>query len=149
MPRHATPRLKAPAGSVGIAGRQTGVYPRDSPGGWRLIGRTPVALFNPHRVPAALVAPGDTVRFVRDRIRSDAVSGFSRTSDRLPALGHDARSITTSPRPFHHDPGRGPMGPSGERCARQAHGSPVASCGQRTRRQRSDGRVARSHANGS
>jgi KipI family sensor histidine kinase inhibitor len=94
MPRHATPRLKAPAGSVGIAGRQTGVYPRDSPGGWRLIGRTPVALFNPHRVPAALVAPGDTVRFVRDRIRSDAVSGFSRTSDRLPTLGHDARSIT-------------------------------------------------------
>ena len=94
MPRHATPRLKAPAGSVGIAGRQTGVYPRDSPGGWRLIGRTPVALFNPHRVPAALVAPGDTVRFVRDRIRSDVVPGFSRTSDRPPALGHYARSIT-------------------------------------------------------
>ena len=65
MPRHATPRVKVPAGSVGIAGRQTGVYPRESPGGWQLIGRTPVSLFDPNRVPAALVAPGDTVRFVQ------------------------------------------------------------------------------------
>jgi KipI family sensor histidine kinase inhibitor len=88
MPRHVTPRLKVPAGSVGIAGRQTGVYPRDSPGGWQVIGRTPVALFNSQRVPAALVAPGDTVRFVRDRIRSDVVSGFSRTGDGPPKGGH-------------------------------------------------------------
>jgi KipI family sensor histidine kinase inhibitor len=79
MPRHAIPRLKVPAGSVGIAGRQTGVYPRESPGGWHLIGRTPVSLFNPNRVPAALVAPGDTVRFVRDKISVPVVSGFSRT----------------------------------------------------------------------
>ena len=94
MPRHASPRLKVPAGSVGIAGRQTGIYPRDSPGGWRLIGRTPVALFNPHRVPSALVAPGDTVRFVRDKMRPDVVSGFRRTSDGPPKGGHYARSIT-------------------------------------------------------
>ena len=82
MPRRATPRMKVPAGSVGIAGRQTGVYPRDSPGGWQIIGRTPVSLFNPNRVPAALVAPGDTVRFVRDKISAPApvVSGFSRSS---------------------------------------------------------------------
>jgi len=80
MPRHATPRLKVPTGSVGIAGRQTGVYPRESPGGWQLIGRTPVSLFNPSRVPAALVAPGDTVRFVRDKISAPIASGFSRTS---------------------------------------------------------------------
>jgi KipI family sensor histidine kinase inhibitor len=94
MPRHATPRLKVPAGSVGIAGRQTGVYPRQSPGGWQLIGRTPVSLFNPNRVPAALVAPGDTVRFVRDKISAPVVSGFSRTGDSPPKGGHYARSIT-------------------------------------------------------
>ena len=80
MPRHPTPRLKVPAGSVAIAGRQTGVYPRESPGGWQLIGRTPVSLFNPNRVPAALVAPGDTVRFVRDKISAPVASGFSRTN---------------------------------------------------------------------
>jgi antagonist of KipI len=94
MPRHATPRIKVPAGSVGIAGRQTGVYPRDSPGGWQLIGRTPVSLFNPNRVPAALVAPGDTVRFVRDRISAPVVSGFSRTTGGPAHAAHYARSIT-------------------------------------------------------
>jgi len=98
MPRHASPRLKVPAGSVGIAGRQTGIYPRDSPGGWRLIGRTPVALFNPHRVPSALVAPGDTVRFVRDRIRSETISNagaaFRRPGEGPLKGGHYARSIT-------------------------------------------------------
>lgn len=94
MPRHATPRVKVPAGSVGIAGRQTGVYPRESPGGWQLIGRTPVSLFNPNRVPAALVAPGDTVRFVRDKITPHAVSGFSRTTEGPAKAGHYVRSIT-------------------------------------------------------
>lgn len=94
MPRHATPRVKVPAGSVGIAGRQTGVYPRESPGGWQLIGRTPVSLFNPNRVPAALVAPGDTVRFVRDKISAPVVSGFSRTTEGPAKAGHYRRSIT-------------------------------------------------------
>ena len=94
MPRHATPRVKVPGGSVGIAGRQTGVYPRDSPGGWQLIGRTPVSLFNPNRLPAALVAPGDTVRFVRDKISAPVVSGFSRTTDGPAKAGHYVRSIT-------------------------------------------------------
>lgn len=64
MPRRATPRTTVPAGSVGIAGRQTGVYPCDSPGGWRLIGRTPVAMFDLARSEPALLAPGDLVRFV-------------------------------------------------------------------------------------
>ena len=64
-PRRHTPRLRVPAGSVGIAGRQTGVYPRQSPGGWQIIGRSPLHLFDPNRVPAALLAPGDFVRFVR------------------------------------------------------------------------------------
>ena len=64
-PRRQTPRLRVPAGSVGIAGRQTGVYPRQSPGGWQIVGRSPLRLFDPNHVPAALLAPGDFVRFVR------------------------------------------------------------------------------------
>lgn len=64
-PRRATPRARVVAGSVGIGGAQTGVYPIASPGGWQIIGRTPLALFNPRREPAALLRPGDRVRFRR------------------------------------------------------------------------------------
>jgi len=63
MPRLETPRKKVPAGSVGIAGRQTAVYPFGTPGGWRLIGRTPVAIFRSDRKPMELVSMGDQVRF--------------------------------------------------------------------------------------
>jgi antagonist of KipI len=63
-PRKATPRTRIPSGSVGIAGRQTGVYPRQSPGGWQLIGRTPLEMFDPARQPATLLQAGDRVRFV-------------------------------------------------------------------------------------
>ena len=63
-PRLERPRLKVPAGSVGIAGKQTGIYPIESPGGWRLIGRTPLRLFNPEKEPPTLLQPGDRVKFV-------------------------------------------------------------------------------------
>jgi KipI family sensor histidine kinase inhibitor len=63
-PRHRVPRERVPAGSVGIAGEQTGVYPVASPGGWRLIGRTDRVMFDASRSPASLLAPGDLVRFV-------------------------------------------------------------------------------------
>lgn len=63
-PRLAEPRLKIPAGSVGIAGEQTGIYPVDSPGGWRIIGRTPVPLYQPQKKPPTLLEAGDYVRFV-------------------------------------------------------------------------------------
>jgi inhibitor of KinA len=63
MPRHATPRLKVPLGSVGIAGSQTGVYPAETPGGWRLIGRTPVKPFDPDRADPFLMKAGDEVDF--------------------------------------------------------------------------------------
>ena len=63
MPRLATPRTTVPAGSVGIAGTQTGIYPISTPGGWRLIGRTPVALYRPNSSPQFLLRPGDLVRF--------------------------------------------------------------------------------------
>lgn len=62
-PRRDTPRKRVRAGSVGIAGAQTGVYPIDSPGGWNIIGRTSARLFAPERTPPALLAPGDRVRF--------------------------------------------------------------------------------------
>ncbi len=62
-PRQETPRLKIPAGSVGIAGEQTGIYPLESPGGWQLIGRTPLRLFNPDSKPEFLFKAGDYIRF--------------------------------------------------------------------------------------
>ncbi len=63
-PRLATPRARVPGGSVAIGGEFTGIYPRATPGGWRIIGRTEVDLFDPHCDPPALLAPGDQVRFV-------------------------------------------------------------------------------------
>jgi inhibitor of KinA len=64
MPRRETPRLSVPAGSIGIAGLQTGIYPVESPGGWRLIARTPERLFDVSRASPSLLQPGDLVRFV-------------------------------------------------------------------------------------
>ncbi|MFK0295659.1 5-oxoprolinase subunit PxpB [Streptomyces sp. NPDC090442] len=64
VPRRETPRTRVPVGSVGLAGPYTGVYPRASPGGWRLIGRTDAVLWDPGREPAALLTPGTPVRFV-------------------------------------------------------------------------------------
>lgn len=63
-PRHATPRTRVPAGSVGIGGSQTGVYPFDSPGGWQLIGYTDLPLFDKHQSPPTLLQAGDQVKFV-------------------------------------------------------------------------------------
>ena len=63
-PRLETPRRRVPAGSVAIGGRQTGVYPMASPGGWRIIGRTPLRLFDPAADPPTLLQMGDRVRFV-------------------------------------------------------------------------------------
>lgn len=62
-PRHARPRTRIPAGSVGIAGAQTGVYPADTPGGWQIVGRTPLRLFDPQREPMSLLLPGNHLRF--------------------------------------------------------------------------------------
>lgn len=67
-PRLETPRTHVPAGSVGIAGAQTGIYPIESPGGWRLIGRTSLTLFDLSAAEPFLFAPGDTVRFVMESL---------------------------------------------------------------------------------
>lgn len=63
MPRRIEPRVRVPAGSVAITGQQTAIYPWESPGGWQLLGRCPLSLFDARRPQPALLAPGDQVRF--------------------------------------------------------------------------------------
>jgi inhibitor of KinA len=75
VPRRAVPRVRVPMGSVGIAGRQTGIYPSDSPGGWQLIGKTPLRPFDVNRPNPFLLSAGDLVQFYR----IDA-SEFARTA---------------------------------------------------------------------
>jgi KipI family sensor histidine kinase inhibitor len=67
-PRRSEPRVAVPARSVGIGGEQTGIYPLQSPGGWQLIGRTRLELFDPKADPATLLLPGDRVRFVAESV---------------------------------------------------------------------------------
>lgn len=81
LPRLTVPRVRVPAGSVAIAQRMTGVYPLESPGGWRLIGNTPVRFFDPGLTPPTLFTPGDRVRFVpvdaaeHGRVRAAVMNG--------------------------------------------------------------------------
>ena len=63
VPRLSTPRTRTPAGSVAVTGRYSGIYPVAAPGGWRVIGRTPLRLFDPSRTPPAYLLPGDRVTF--------------------------------------------------------------------------------------
>ena len=98
-PRHATPRTRVPAGSVGIAGRQTGVYPRESPGGWQIIGRALIDVFDPARTPAALMQPGDHVRFVATPSSAALVSAARARLSRRAAYTpepqlHGVRQVT-------------------------------------------------------
>jgi KipI family sensor histidine kinase inhibitor len=86
-PRRPSPRLRVAAGSIGIAGRQTGIYPRTSPGGWQIIGRTPLELFDVARTPPALFAPGDTVRFVPTREADFAAAAAARVHAAAPGVG--------------------------------------------------------------
>jgi KipI family sensor histidine kinase inhibitor len=90
-PRLETPRTAIPAGSVGIAQMQTGIYPVESPGGWRLIGRTPVSLFDPSRHPPVVVDAGDYIRFVP--VTPDE---YARTLDAVRQGAWAARVRTTA-----------------------------------------------------
>jgi len=92
-PRRAIPRTRVPAGSVGIAGRQTGIYPRQSPGGWQLIGRTSLPVFDPSRDPASIFAPGDRVRFVPSGSQGPPPQGRGGSLD-PPHAPRAERSIT-------------------------------------------------------
>ena len=87
-PRHATPRPRVPAGAVGIAGRQTGIYPCESPGGWQIIGHTPMPMFDPAHEPPAALAPGDRVRFVPET----TFRGAGVVRPQGPSLAGPARS---------------------------------------------------------
>lgn len=78
MPRLSTPRTRVPAGSVAIGGAQTGIYPRESPGGWHVIGRTPLPLFDARHMPPTLLVPGQGVRF--RAIDADAYQQWPRAS---------------------------------------------------------------------
>ena len=76
-PRLKTPRVKIPAGSVGIAGAQTGVYPMDSPGGWQLIGRTPVRMYDPDRATPILPEAGQYIKFYAiDKAEYDRIAAL-------------------------------------------------------------------------
>lgn len=81
VPRRSSPRTRIPAGSVGLAGTFSGVYPRESPGGWQLIGRTDAPMWDLHRDPPALLAPGMTVRFERLERESVAVTSPAPAAD--------------------------------------------------------------------
>lgn len=89
VPRRASPRTRVPAGAVGLAGGFSGAYPRETPGGWQLIGTTTAALFDPHRDPPALLAPGTRVRFVpAPAVPSSArEQSVARGTGETPALG--------------------------------------------------------------
>lgn len=84
VPRRPQPRTAVPAGAVGLAGEFSGVYPRRSPGGWQLIGRTGLALFDANREPAALLEPGTRVRFV-EALTTDVAPAASAASAPAPA----------------------------------------------------------------
>ena len=81
VPRRSVPRLVVPAGAVGIAGEQTGVYPLETPGGWQIIGRTPLKLYDPQREPLSLLALGDSVKFVSISPDQFASGHYAGTSD--------------------------------------------------------------------
>lgn len=93
IPRRSTPRVRVEGGSVGIAGTQTAVYPRASPGGWQIIGRTRMRVFDPAADPPALFAPGDRVRFVPAPPRSEA----SRSAVGPARTGVAASGLVSSP----------------------------------------------------
>lgn len=112
VPRRATPRTRIPAGALAIAGEFTGIYPRESPGGWQLIGHTTEAMWDLRRDPPALLQPGARVQFVPTRAR--AVAGAAGAGDGAGA-GDDrpgARAAGAGAAPTDARPGAAVMGPA-------------------------------------
>lgn len=112
VPRRASPRLRIPAGSVALGGRFGGIYPADSPGGWQLIGRTPLKMWDTRRTRAALLTPGDRVNF-RDMAKGATVQvgGFpapAAAGERTPAAREEAglRVVRTDRPALYQDFGR-------------------------------------------
>lgn len=105
MPRRSSPRTRVPAGSVALAGQFTGVYPRESPGGWQLIGRTDAVMWDIDRDPPALLSPGTAVRF--ERVREHARLGQNGDHPQRPPRVEARHSGTDA-----DDLGFGPGGPA-------------------------------------
>jgi KipI family sensor histidine kinase inhibitor len=154
-PRLGTPRTVVPAGSVGIAGAQTGIYPTESPGGWRLIGRTTLRLFDVARVPPALVEAGDRVRFVpmtragsamantRETVDRESRASCARRARHARRAGHHRRRR----RDAQHDPGSRPGGFATVRRPRgRRHGRMGAARREPAGRERGRDGGARDHA---
>ncbi|WP_423494585.1 5-oxoprolinase/urea amidolyase family protein [Microbacterium esteraromaticum] len=93
VPRRLSPRTRVPAGSVALAGGFTGVYPRESPGGWQLIGRTDAVLWDLQRDPPALLAPGSRVRFVRASGRDHVVGASEGPASEIPGAAPAERRV--------------------------------------------------------
>lgn len=92
VPRRDSPRTAVPPGSVALAGEFSAVYPRRTPGGWQLIGRTDTPMWDESAEPPALIAPGDTVRYRAVRPRSEAGAGPDGADHAAPVAGEDARA---------------------------------------------------------
>ncbi|MDQ0560416.1 KipI family sensor histidine kinase inhibitor [Rhizobium mesoamericanum] len=107
LPRRKSPRVRIPAGSVAVAGKFGGIYPSDSPGGWQLLGTTPLKMWDPTRARAALLAPGDRVRF-RDMAKGGSVHATRlRTTKPVIAKRVEGLIVTRADRPaLYQDLGR-------------------------------------------
>jgi Carboxyltransferase domain, subdomain C and D len=99
MPRRDTPRVRVPVGSVGIAGVQTGIYPMETPGGWQLVGRTPLKPFDPDRAEPFLITAGDAVQFYAiDHDRFLDIERQSRATGVAMGVGPGSDPEVRSPR---------------------------------------------------
>lgn len=108
VPRRSSPRTRVPAGSVALAGQFTGVYPRESPGGWQLIGRTDAVMWDIDREPPALLSPGTAVRFEQVREQARASSGPVPSAEvpLPPTSGPSVEVVRTSLQLLVQDAGR-------------------------------------------
>lgn len=106
VPRRKSPRVKIPAGSVALAGKFGGIYPSDSPGGWQLLGTTPLAMWDTTRERAALLAPGDRVRFC-DMAKGGTIAVSKPAAEAVQTLTADGLLVTRADRPaLYQDMGR-------------------------------------------
>ena len=126
VPRRRSPRTRIPAGSVGLAGRWTGVYPRASPGGWQIIGRTRLPVWDIRRDPPGLLTPGRRVRFVDEGPSGGGpASGATAGAARIPSGRVDAEVTAVGPLALVEDLGRRGLGalgvPTGGAADRVAH----------------------------
>jgi KipI family sensor histidine kinase inhibitor len=97
VPRRSSPRTRVPAGSVALAGQFTGVYPRESPGGWQLIGRTDAVMWDIDRDPPALLSPGTTVRFEQVRARARLSENSDESAQTAPNADRPLAAETDAP----------------------------------------------------